>query len=317
MQAFSIKPLLLAGLLFISLSPAFAESKPNELGKLLIITYHVIGEKDTVYTRTIQGFKDDLELIRTGGYYPVKVSDLEKKLVDVPKGKKPILITLDDSSMSQFEMDENGKLNPDTAVGIMEAFKKKYPDFPITATFFILPGAKKPNNLFGQPSLNTKKMEFLVKNNYEIQNHTLWHANLKKYKDKIEEQVVESQKLLNKYLPDYKMTSLAMPFGVYPPKDYEHKLVSGKHKGIEYKHSLIFDYSNRPSYSPFDKEYDVVHVRRVQAFEENIQKVLKKYSGDSEEAFVSDGEKDTISFPKKFEDKLNPSLKSKYKINSY
>jgi peptidoglycan/xylan/chitin deacetylase (PgdA/CDA1 family) len=295
----------------------FPDSKqPNELGKFLIITYHVIGDKDTAYTRTIQGLKDDLELIKNYDYFPIKVSDLEKNNLNVPKGKKPILITFDDSSLSQFEMEENGSINPNTAVGIMENFKKKYPDYPLTATFFILPGAKKPNNLFAQEKLTSKKLEFLVKNNYEIQNHTLWHANLKKYKDKIEEQIVESQKLLNKYLPNYKMTSLALPFGIYPPKSHEHKLLSGTYKGIEYKNKLIFDYSNRASVSIYDKEFDVLHVRRVQAFDVNIQKFLKKYS-DSEDTYISDGDPNMITFPKKFSDKLNPSLSSKFKMNPY
>ncbi|HMW07364.1 MAG TPA: polysaccharide deacetylase family protein [Leptospiraceae bacterium] len=296
--------------------PAFAESAPNELGKFLIITYHVIGEKDSAYTRTIQGFKDDLALLKKGNYYPLKISDLEKRNLNIPKGKKPVFITLDDSSQSQFDMDEKGSISPNCAVGIMEDFKKKNPDFPLTATFFILPGAKHPNNLFGQEKLTSKKLEFLTKNNYEIQNHTLWHANLKKYKDKIGEQIVESQKLLNKYLPDYKMTSLAMPFGIYPPKDYESKLVSGSYKGIEYKHILVFDYSNRPSYSPYDKEFDSIHVRRVQAFKDNIEKMIEKYS-ESPDSYVSDGDPNTITFPRKLEDKLNLKFKEKLKVVTY
>jgi len=293
-----------------------SESPPNELGKFLIITYHVIGDKDSAYTRTIQGFKDDLALLKKGNFHPLKISDLEKRNLNIPKGKRPVFITLDDSSQSQFDLDEKGNISPDCAVGIMEDFKKKNPDFPLTATFFILPGAKHPNNLFGQEKLTSKKLDFLVKNNYEIQNHTLWHANLKKYKDKIEEQIVESQKLLNKYLPDYKMTSLAMPFGIYPPKDYEPKLTAGKHKGIEYKHILVFDYSNRASYSPYDKEFDPVHVRRVQAFKDNIEKMIQKYS-ESNEAYVSDGDVNTLTIPKKMEEKLNPKYKEKMKVVSY
>lgn len=294
----------------------YAESQPNELGKFLIITYHVIGDKDTAYTRTIQGMKDDLALLKKGNYHPLKISDLENRNLNIPRGKRPVFITLDDSSQSQFDMDEKGNISPNCAVGIMEEFKKKNPDFPLSATFFILPGAKHPNNLFGQEKLTSKKLEFLVKNNYEIQNHTLWHANLKKYKDKIEEQIVESQKLLNKYLPDYKMTSLAMPFGIYPPKDYDHKLLSGKHKGIEYKHNLIFDYSNRPSFSPYDKEFDPLHVRRAQAFKDNIEKMIQKYS-ESPDSYVSDGDPNTLTFPKKSEDKLNPKFKEKMKLVVY
>ncbi|HRG49255.1 MAG TPA: hypothetical protein PLG41_23835, partial [Leptospiraceae bacterium] len=72
-----------------------SESPPNELGKFLIITYHVIGDKDSAYTRTIQGFKDDLALLKKGNFHPLKISDLEKRNLNIPKGKRPVFITLD------------------------------------------------------------------------------------------------------------------------------------------------------------------------------------------------------------------------------
>ena len=100
----------------------YSESQPNELGKFLIITYHVIGDKDTAYTRTIQGMKDDLALLKKGNYHPLKISDLENRNLNIPRGKRPVFITLDDSSQSQFDMDEKGNISPDCAVGIMEEF---------------------------------------------------------------------------------------------------------------------------------------------------------------------------------------------------
>lgn len=305
-------------LFFTFLHPVMGEEpKPNELGKIMVITYHVIGDKDTAYTRTISGFKEDLASFKKEGFYPIKLSDFEKRIIKAPKGKKPLLITFDDSSKSQFEMDADGNIKADCAVGIMEDFKKKNPDFPMNATFFILPGAKSPNNLFGQPDLTKRKIEFLIKNGYEIANHTLWHANLKKYKDKIEEQIVESQILLNKYAPDLVMTSFAVPFGIYPPKSMEHKLLSGKYKDKTYKHKLVFDYSNRMSVSPYDTEFDNLHVRRVQAFDGNIQNFIKKIQKDPEMPFISDGDPETITFPKRLESKFRKAFSKKFKVVAY
>jgi hypothetical protein len=113
------------------------------------------------------------------------------------------------------------------------------------------------------------------------------------------------------------MTSLAMPFGVYPPKSYEHKLLSGEYKKQKYKHKLVFDYSNRLSYSIYDKDFDYLRVRRVQAFEGNIQNFLKKIKKNSEGYYTSDGNPDTITFPKGLEKKLPKAFKKKFKIVTY
>jgi ABC-type lipoprotein release transport system permease subunit len=67
---------------------------------------------------------------------------------------------------------------------------------------------------------------------------------------------------------------------------------------------------------PYDKEFDPVHVRRVQAFKDNIEKMIQKYS-ESNEAYVSDGDANTLTIPKKMEEKLNPKYKDKLKVVSY
>lgn len=292
-----------------------SEAKPNELGKLMVLAYHHIGEKDTLYTRKKSSFWNDLKTFKKNNFFPLKISHLEKKIIDVPKGKKPIFITFDDSSISQFEMKEDGTLHPDCALGMMEKFKKENPDFPLTATFFVLPGAKYPSNLFGQTKITKKKLEFLVKNGYEIASHTLWHANLKKYKNKIQEQLGEAQRFVNKYLLGYRLRSLAMPYGIYPPESYFHLLQKGNYKGTRYRHYLVFDYSNRLSVSPFDKEFDPIRVRRVQAFEENIQKFIKELDNNYLETYISDGDINTITIPKELENKLDASVFKKFTIN--
>ena len=103
----------------------YSESQPNELGKFLIITYHVIGDKDTAYTRTIQGMKDDLALLKKGNYHPLKISDLENRNLNIPRGKRPVFITLDDSSQSQFDMDEKEISLPIVLLELWKNSKRK------------------------------------------------------------------------------------------------------------------------------------------------------------------------------------------------
>lgn len=307
--------LLISILMLAVFTPSFifSQNRPaNELGKILIPTYHVIGDKDSSYTRKRESFWQDLQTYYQDGYYPVRISEL--KDMNFPRGKKPLVITFDDSSKSQMEMTEDGRITEDCAVGMMEKFKKLHPDFPLTATFFILPGAKSPNNLFGQTKWTAKKLEFLILNGYEVQNHTLWHANLKKYKDKIEEQIGESQRYLNKFIPAVKMTALALPFGIYPPEKYRQKLLRGTFKEINYRHNMVFDYSNRMTISPYSKEYDPLYMRRVQAFEGNIQRFLKRIRDGKYEYYISDGNPQTITIPEGRKEELSAHSKKRFKI---
>jgi hypothetical protein len=53
-------------------------------------------------------------------------------------------------------------IDPDCAVGILEAFAREHPAFGHAATFYVLPGADPPNRLFDQPALATKKLQHLA-----------------------------------------------------------------------------------------------------------------------------------------------------------
>jgi peptidoglycan/xylan/chitin deacetylase (PgdA/CDA1 family) len=275
--------------------------KPYELGKIPILTYHKVGDEDTEYSRSRSGFRSDLVYLLENGYDFISLKDFIAGNISTPKGKIPILLTFDDSSISQFEVNSEGKISPQCAIGIMEDIKKKYPHFNPKAVFFVNPGAKSPNDLFGQKEFKKWKVDYLLKNGYSIENHTLWHANLKKYSNKIEEQIAKTQKEITDLAPNYKMSALALPFGIYPKEPDRPRLMRGEYKGIKYNNVLVFDYSNRLSFPPFHKDFDAMHVRRIQGNEAGVKRMfaeIKKH----QIAFISDGNPDTITFPK---DKTN------------
>src|SRR3989338_3274519 len=122
-----------------------------------------------------------------------------------PAGTTPVVLPFDDSSPGQFRyLDRNGtpELDPKSAVGILEAFTREHPDFGRAATFFVLPGASRPNRLFDQPLLEGRKLQFLVSRGYEIGNHTLWHANLGKYDEAtVRSQVSRAQQWIQRHVP--------------------------------------------------------------------------------------------------------------------
>ncbi|MGH9426728.1 MAG: hypothetical protein ACRD2L_10570, partial [Terriglobia bacterium] len=158
----------------------------NELGRFLVLEYHLIQEQETRWGRSIPNFKEDLERLYQGGYCPVAMSDIIDGQFDLPAGTKPVLLTFDDSSPGQFRyLMKNGKkeIDPDCAVGLLLSFHRQHPDWANKAVFFVLPEAKQPHKLFGQPEYEADKLKELMALGLEIVSHTLLHANLGKYYD--------------------------------------------------------------------------------------------------------------------------------------
>ena len=133
----------------------FRNDNINELGKVPIMMYHGIknirnSDTDYIggnvdkdgYTRTSEAFRNDLELFYQKGYRMIKLSDYIKGNIDVSYGYSPIILTFDDGNENNIKvtgLDNDGNIiiDPNSAVGILEEFKKKYPDYNVTAIFFV------------------------------------------------------------------------------------------------------------------------------------------------------------------------------------
>jgi hypothetical protein len=137
----------------------------NELGRFLILEYHLIQEQETRWGRSIPNFKQDLERLYQSGYRPVAMGDIIDGKIDLPAGTKPVLLTFDDSSPGQFRyLVKNGKkeIDPDCAVGLLLSFHRQHSDWANKAAFFVLPEAKQPHKLFGQPEYEADKLKELA-----------------------------------------------------------------------------------------------------------------------------------------------------------
>lgn len=292
-----------------------ADLLPNELGKIPVLTYHKISDEDTEYTRSRTSFMHDLVQLKKLGFYPVTLAELRSGKITTPKGKIPLLITFDDSSESQFKYEADGSLTPGCGVEIMDRFQKTNADFPLRGVFFVLPKAQYPNNFFGQPAKIGAKLKYLTGKGFEIGSHTLWHANLKKYRNKIEEQLGLGTAEIQKYLKGYAVYAFALPYGIFPPKADEPRLRAGTYKGKAYKHDMIFDYSNGLSHSVYDKKFDTYHIRRLHGNENTLQKLFKQAREKHEIFFVSDGNPDTVTVRKA--DAGHVRLRSGQKLVTY
>jgi hypothetical protein len=116
---------------------------PNELGRIPILEYHLLGDSDSRWHVERGHFRRDLERLYASGYRPVTVSEMIDKKIDLPAGLSPVVFTFDDAGPSQFGyIDHNGTLeiDPNSAVGIWLAFHREHPDWRNKATFCMLRG---------------------------------------------------------------------------------------------------------------------------------------------------------------------------------
>ena len=92
--------------------------------------YHQITPSPaSVYDRTPDDFRAELQRLARENYVPVTADEYATGHIDIPAGTHPVVLTLDDGSSSQFSLDASGKPAPDTAVGILLDTASQHPGF--------------------------------------------------------------------------------------------------------------------------------------------------------------------------------------------
>lgn len=281
--------------------------KVNELGTIPILQYHLIGDEDGRWERSVSSFRQDLQTLYDAGYRPISLNDLLDGRIDIPAGTSPVVFTFDDSSPGQFRFVERGGrlvVDPNSAVGIMEEFHASHPDFLPRATFYVLPAADPPHNLFGQDEYQAEKLRYLVNNGMEIGNHTYWHQRLDQVDgDEVQHQLAMAVKVIQEAVPGYQVRSLALPLGMWPANLL--LAIQGTSEGTYYRHEAVLLVGSEPAPSPYSRGYDPHALPRVQIFGDSLDRWLSYLDSTPDERYVSDGDPDTISFPQHLEDTLN------------
>jgi hypothetical protein len=299
--------------------PAAAQAPANELGRIMILEYHKIDYPEERWTRTPENFRRDLETLYGRGYRLVALNAVLDGRIAVAAGTTPVVLTFDDSSPGQFRyVDREGTLeiDPKSAVGILESFTRERPDFGRAATFFVLPGAKRPNRLFDQPEHEGRKLRYLVDQGYEIGNHTLWHANLGKYGEAtVRTQISQAQAWIQRHVPDYQPRTLALPHGIYPKQVAW--AVGGTVKGITYRHDALLMVAGGAAPSPFSRAFDPLRLPRIQALERELTYWLGHFDLNPDERFVSDGDPETLTIPGRWRDRLRTPLPAGLRVTEH
>src|SRR5688500_1454777 len=88
---------------------------PNELGRVPILEYHIVGDSAGRWARRRGDFERDLQMLYERGYRPVTVAELVDGALDLPAGTSPVVFTFDDASPSQFRyIERDGQLEIDS-----------------------------------------------------------------------------------------------------------------------------------------------------------------------------------------------------------
>ncbi len=238
--------------------------------------------------------------------------------IDIPAGKSPVVITFDDSSPGQYRILDDGSVDPDSAVGILQAAVADG-DWAPRATFFPLIDVQpKERKIFGQDDKKQEKLVNLVHWGYEIGSHTVTHLNLNTAsKQEATKQLAQSKSILEDLIGGgYELTSLSVPFGEYPSSDS--LIASGEYtpssegaKSVPYAYNAAVSVKGEPCPSPFSTAFDPLHIPRVRGSdwaEPKLSTVLQKLKNNPQLRYVSDGDPTTVSAPKEVDEALGSIL---------
>jgi peptidoglycan/xylan/chitin deacetylase (PgdA/CDA1 family) len=274
-----------------------AELKPNEMGQVLVLMYHLIGSTSSVYNRTPERFRQDLADLKAAGYYPVNLHELVSGRIDVPAGKSPVVITFDDSSEGQYRILPDGTLDPDCAVGIMKAAAQAG-GWAERASFFVLLQVYPTGHLlFGQAEYRESKLRNLVSWGYEVGSHTVTHLDLKRASHKAAaKELAESRSMLAQMIGGgYQVPSLAVPYGAFP-SDVS-LLQRWSFLGDPYAYTAVLKAGGGPSFSPFSDRFDPLCINRIAVAGNELQSAIASQQKHPELRYISDGDPGTIRAP--------------------
>jgi peptidoglycan/xylan/chitin deacetylase (PgdA/CDA1 family) len=290
------------------------EVKPNEAGRIMVVMFHRFIEKyekgDKEFAMTFDAFRELLETLYVSGYRLISLNDYLNGHIDVPAGCVPMVFTFDDGTAGQFSfIEENGelKVNPDSAVAIMEEFSRLHQDFGLEGTFFVNLG----NQTFGKTGTLQQRLQYLIDRGFEIENHSYTHINLKtegKTAEIIQKEIGGNQKKMYELIPGYTFTSFSLPYG-QPSSALAQYVIKGEYEGIAYENRAIMEVGWDPAQSPFIVRFDPLSIHRVRSpgiepVNNDLEWWLKNLKRSSE--FVSDGDPDTVTVPEKFADQVDP-----------
>ncbi len=277
----------------------------DELGSVPVLMYHqLLAHPRSDYDQTPAQFRAEVELLYRSGYRTVTAADLVAGRIGVPAGRSPMVLTFDDSTASQYRERADGSVDPASAVGILLAVGHRYGEDRPVASFYVnaAPFAGKDAYLTRLSALGM-----------EVGDHTATHANLRQLDDNgVQRELVQGLTVIRGPLPTVPVTTMALPYGALPHHTaLDHR---GSWKGLRYDFHGVLLVGSNPALSPFRRGFDPLAVPRIRS---------GNHAGDQTftatywlprlrtSRYVSDGNPDTVSFPRGELGRLDPLYASR------
>lgn len=233
--------------------------KANPMGTVLILEYHIFGPKESRYVRSFANFRKDLEKLYDQGYRPVTMSEYLNDRMDLAPGASPVILSFDDSHISEFKMKPDGTIDPNCAVAVWKKFADEHPDFPVKGSWYILPPYP-----WHQKASYKRKIQMLKEWGSDFGSHSWSHPNFGKLSDDaVREQLGKSFQ----WLHDEGINSgvLCLPYGIKPKNK---ALMKGyEYNGKKYPLAATLMCGSQPARAPKDPKLNVHRIPRVQVVE--------------------------------------------------
>jgi hypothetical protein len=264
---------------------------PNPAGRIPILEYHIIGDRDSRWARSREGFRRDLQLLYDRGYRPITVAELVDGSFTLAPGHSPVVFTFDDASPGQFRyLETDGRLtiDPTSAVGIWLGFAQAHPDWRPRATFCMLPAASHGHAFFGDKGVQGQKTAWrfpklreLAERGFELCVHTLWHANLGKLSDaEVQEQIARSVLAVDSAVPGYPVRTFALPLGIWPKNRALARAGSWRDpksgRVVRYEFDAVLEVSGGPASGRDAPGFDPGRLPRIQVIGDNLARELDR-----------------------------------------
>ena len=275
----------------------------DELGAVPVLMYHqLVAVPKGDYDQTPAQFRAELEMLYAHGFRTVTAAALVAGHPDVPAGRSPMVLTFDDSTVSQYAELPDGTVDPQSAIGILLAVAKAHgEDHPVASLYVnAAPFAGKDAYLAKLTSLGM-----------ELGDHTATHANLRQLDDRaVQRELAAGLGVITSGAPGATVTTMALPFGVHP----RNRPLAHTGKGYDFSGVLLV--GSNPAPSPYAASFDPLELPRIrsgrrtgdQAFTSTYW--LPRLLDGRVRRYVSDGDPAHVSFPRARSAKLSPRFRA-------
>ena len=269
----------------------------NELGEIPVLLYQDISDERGADVRSPSDLAKDIDLLKSEGFQPIDLRELASGNIDIPAGMSPVVLTFDGSPLTQYNVLDDGTLDPQSAVGILQAAVASGGWAPKATFYCLLDVTSKDSELFGQSDRQQEKLRNLVDWGYEVGSHTVSNLNLRKAPAlDVQAELGDSQNRLQELIGGgYLVTSLSLPAGEYP--EDESLLVAGTYNGKPYKYASVATLGDKVSFSPFSALFSTTHIPRIAVTGSTLKDAIANLKAHPELRYISDGDPTTVSAP--------------------